>query len=202
MSPNRAHPPGRGISPAFHAGLAAVGAAGIVTDPHGSVIQANQAALTLFGLSAELAESRRLSEILPATPESIRNISGCLGRHKVATCQFDLHGEGRDVQHLGINCLLANDGSTNVLLFLIHPNKASTGVTGPFWQRLAAFDLSDSEMRVLVLMAEGLINKEVAALLHLKVWTVDKHVSTIIRKMQVASRTEACVRAIRDGLIW
>jgi DNA-binding CsgD family transcriptional regulator/tetratricopeptide (TPR) repeat protein len=51
--------------------------------------------------------------------------------------------------------------------------------------------LTDREMEVLGLLAEGLRNAEIAAGLHLSPKTVDHHVSAILAKLGVRSRTEA-----------
>jgi DNA-binding NarL/FixJ family response regulator len=51
--------------------------------------------------------------------------------------------------------------------------------------------LTDREMEVLGLLAEGLRNAEIAARLHLSAKTIDHHVSAILAKLGVRSRTEA-----------
>ena len=63
------------------------------------------------------------------------------------------------------------------------------------------FRLSIRENAVLVLMAEGLTDKEIALNLGMSPYTVNKHVGAILRKLNVASRTQAAVRALRSGLI-
>jgi DNA-binding NarL/FixJ family response regulator len=51
------------------------------------------------------------------------------------------------------------------------------------------------------MMAEGLGNKEIAWRLSLSEHTVKFHVSTIFAKLNAASRTEAVILGIRQGLI-
>ena len=63
------------------------------------------------------------------------------------------------------------------------------------------FGLSTRENEVLVLIAEGLADKEIALSLGMSPYTVNKHVGAILRKLNVASRTQAAVRALRFGLI-
>lgn len=61
--------------------------------------------------------------------------------------------------------------------------------------------LSDRELEVLDLIAEGLSNKLVAHRLGISEHTVKTHITSIFGKLGVASRTEAVSQAIRRGLI-
>jgi DNA-binding CsgD family transcriptional regulator len=61
--------------------------------------------------------------------------------------------------------------------------------------------LSKREKDVLLLMTDGLTNKEMALTLRVGVSTINKHVSHVLAKLAAASRTEACVRALRSNLI-
>jgi len=61
--------------------------------------------------------------------------------------------------------------------------------------------LTEREREVLALMAEGLSNKEIALRLKVKERTVEFHVGNILRKMEVASRVEAVVKAKERGII-
>ena len=62
-------------------------------------------------------------------------------------------------------------------------------------------DLSERELAVLRLLAEGLHNREVAAQLGISSRTVDRHCDNIYAKLGVGSRTEAVVRAISTKLL-
>ncbi|MFD7706006.1 response regulator [Streptomyces sp. NPDC059785] len=61
--------------------------------------------------------------------------------------------------------------------------------------------LTDRERDVLVLMAEGLGNSEIALRLHLGVGTVKGHVSSMFAKLEVSSRVQAVLAAERAGLL-
>lgn len=62
-------------------------------------------------------------------------------------------------------------------------------------------ELSDREQQVLLLMARGMKNPQIAEQLNIALSTVKFHISTIFKKLKVKSRTEAVVRAIEAGLI-
>ena len=61
-------------------------------------------------------------------------------------------------------------------------------------------DLTEREREVLVLMVEGLNNTQIAGRLGVSPSTVKSHVSNILSKLGVSSRTEAVTLALRNGL--
>jgi LuxR family maltose regulon positive regulatory protein len=61
--------------------------------------------------------------------------------------------------------------------------------------------LTTREMQVLALVTEGLSNREIATRLFIEVGTVKGHVHSILRKLEVDSRTKAGARARELGLI-
>jgi len=60
--------------------------------------------------------------------------------------------------------------------------------------------LTERELDVIRLIAQGLSNKEIAAKIFVAEWTVRTHVSNILAKLQLASRTQAALYAIRSGI--
>ncbi len=60
--------------------------------------------------------------------------------------------------------------------------------------------LTPRELDVLRLIAQGLSNKEIAAKIFVAEWTVRTHVSNILSKLHLASRTQAALHALRSGL--
>ena len=62
-------------------------------------------------------------------------------------------------------------------------------------------DLTERELEVLALMVEGLNNTQIAGKLTVSSSTVKSHVSNILSKLGVASRTEAVTLALRSRLI-
>ena len=61
--------------------------------------------------------------------------------------------------------------------------------------------LTKRELEVLILIANGMFNKEIAMKLNISERTVKNHISNIFKKIEVVDRTQAAVFAIRNGLI-
>lgn len=63
------------------------------------------------------------------------------------------------------------------------------------------FDLTERELEVLGLMVEGLNNPDIAERLYVSRSTVKFHVSSILSKLNAASRTEAVAMALKQKLV-
>jgi two-component system, NarL family, response regulator LiaR len=85
---------------------------------------------------------------------------------------------------------LQPDIARKVLQELSHPGKGAP-TTDPLTAR---------ELEVLRLISKGLSNKEIAAKIFVAEWTVRTHVSNILSKLHLASRTQAALYALRSGL--
>ena len=59
--------------------------------------------------------------------------------------------------------------------------------------------LSDTQMTILRLIADGFSNREIAERVHLSANTIKSHVQEIFRKLDVDNRVEAALRASREG---
>jgi|SRR5208282_6214322 len=62
-------------------------------------------------------------------------------------------------------------------------------------------EITSRETEVLRMLAEGLVNKDIAARLGISEHTVKFHISSILDKLGASTRTEAVTLAIRRGLI-
>lgn len=60
--------------------------------------------------------------------------------------------------------------------------------------------LTEREMTVLKLVAQGLSNQEISEELTISEWTVRTHVRNILAKLHLANRLQAALYAIREGL--
>ncbi len=76
---------------------------------------------------------------------------------------------------------------------LIHASQESDNLIGS--------DLTDREREVLVLMVEGLNNKQISERLFVSQSTAKSHVSNVLTKLNVNSRTEAVSFALKNKLV-
>ena len=61
--------------------------------------------------------------------------------------------------------------------------------------------LTPRELEVLGLLADGLTNRQIAARLVVSEHTVHRHVTNLLRKLDLPSRTAAAAFAVRSGLL-
>jgi DNA-binding NarL/FixJ family response regulator len=67
--------------------------------------------------------------------------------------------------------------------------------------QLPPVPLSDRELEVLKLIADGQPNQEIAEVLFIEPSTVRHHVSSILMKLQVDNRVQAAVHAVRNRMV-
>jgi NarL family two-component system response regulator LiaR len=73
-------------------------------------------------------------------------------------------------------------------------------ISRPASQPLTAEPLTEREVEVLQVLATGKSNQEIAAELMISEATVRTHVSNILGKLHLASRTQAALYALREGI--
>jgi NarL family two-component system response regulator YdfI len=114
----------------------------------------------------------------------------------------------------GVNAIIPRDtnpedlhlaiGAAEAGLVLLHPssvrNLAARRLQPPPFDHDVE-QLTAREREVLRLISEGLGNKEIAARLAISEHTAKFHISSILGKLSVASRTEAVSQGIKKGLI-
>lgn len=87
---------------------------------------------------------------------------------------------------------LSRELQKNLIMMLAEGSQADT---------LSFENLSPREREVLILVCEGLSNKQIAQRIYLSVRTVENHLANIYTKLEVESRTEAAVFALQQGWI-
>jgi NarL family two-component system response regulator LiaR len=80
--------------------------------------------------------------------------------------------------------------ASKVLYAIAHPAQAQP----------TSDPLTGRELEVLLLIAQGRSNREIAEKLVITEMTVRAHVSNILSKLHLASRTQAALYALREGL--
>ena len=116
--------------------------------------------------------------------------------------------------HGGANAVLSTDARPIEIFAALEAAAAGLTVLGEHERDLLLPDLDESgeenglaletlssrELEVLVLMAQGLANKNIADRLAISEHTVKFHVSSILAKLSVSSRTEAVTKGLKNGL--
>lgn len=84
----------------------------------------------------------------------------------------------------------------------LHPSiaqKLLTEIAGPTSQPPSGDPLTNREIEILQFIARGQSNQEIAEALVISVATVYTHVSNILSKLHLASRTQAALYALKEG---
>lgn len=97
---------------------------------------------------------------------------------------------GRDVLATAIDTIIGGDVYFPDLMTADEDTTASSNKNAII-ERLRS--LTPQQLRVLFMLREGLLNKQIAYELDVGATTVKKHVSEILRKLQVHSRTQAVI---------
>lgn len=61
--------------------------------------------------------------------------------------------------------------------------------------------LTKRELEILILLSEGMFNRQIAEICDIRERTVKNHISNIFKKIDVSDRTQAAVFAIRNNLL-
>ena len=103
----------------------------------------------------------------------------------------------------GIHIVASGEGmiAPSVTTRLIAKFRAADGQTGVLRDPAALDDLTEREHEVLILVAKGMTNGEIAAHLFLSEGTVKTHVKRIFAKLGLHDRTQAVIIAYEVGLV-
>ena len=139
----------------------------------------------------------------------IRDLHGCGRDHRSVLILTDNHDQTRNTLEDPAFTAIVSDqnigGPTCVLTQALRAVNRNERFLDPAiaWDPRDANSerLSERELEVLKLVADGLSNKEVGAALHLAASTVRDHMQSVMRKMNARSRTGAAVAGVRQGLL-
>jgi PAS domain S-box-containing protein len=186
---------------------------GIAIHHRGTILEANQAFATMFGY--ELSEVMGMHALDFAAAES-RDL---LLHHIVSAYQQPFEGTGlrKDgttfpVEVCGRPIPYQGRMATVAALRDLTERKRMEEALEEAREELEArvdrqmergnfYGLTFRELTVLHLVAAGKADKEIGSQLGVSPLTASKHLANILSKMSAASRTEACVRALREGLL-
>ena len=111
-----------------------------------------------------------------------------------------------------IGCIVKNEPIERILEALRTIAQGNTWISQTIVEQLMYFannghdklintHLTPREQEVLILIVEGKTNREIAVMLGISEHTAAKHVLEICTSLNVRSRTEAAVYALRNGLV-
>jgi DNA-binding NarL/FixJ family response regulator len=160
--------------------------------------------LNMPGMSGVEA-TRQISAVAPLTRVVVLTIS-------------DQDGDVMDAIFAGACGYLLKDSSIQDLIqgirsaavgeALISPSIAAkvlrrvrSTTSRPEIEKAIRAELSEREIEVLKLIANGKDNAQIAAELHISPKTVKNHISNILMKLQIGNRIQAAVYAVRSGIV-
>ena len=160
--------------------------------------------LNMSGMSGVEA-TRQITSISPLTRVVVLTISDQDGDVMDAI----LAGAcGYLLKDASIQDLIRGIGAAAVGESLISPTIASkvlrrvrSSSSQPEIERTIRAELSDREIEVLKLIANGKDNAMIAGELHISPKTVKNHISNILMKLQIDNRIQAAVFAVRSGIV-
>ena len=90
---------------------------------------------------------------------------------------------------------------TELIVIARPPAQVSVRVPTRIRSESGAATLSRREQEILALLADGLVNKQIAARLGISTNTVKTHLELLFEKLGVATRAEAVATAVKRGLL-
>ena len=173
-----------------------------------------------FGTLASLVSFARSTEldVIVIDSDSVHDLL----RERTSDAAIVLLAEVSDARSIarllrsGVRAILSRESAADDVLSAIYAaydglvllsTATADSLAGVFGDQLAEVDdelsegITSRETEVLRMLAEGLVNKDIAARLGISEHTVKFHISSILDKLGASTRTEAVTLGIRRGLI-
>lgn len=112
---------------------------------------------------------------------------------------YNLPAYRKEAKKIGAKGFINKEIEPEELLCILR--EIQTGIAHFPQENIFIEDLTDSEKRILQLLAEGLKRKEIATRLFLSERTISNHLQHIFEKLQVTSAVEAVTKAIQLGYL-
>jgi DNA-binding NarL/FixJ family response regulator len=173
--------------------------------PHIAIVDINLPAMNGQQVARQVAVEKLPTRIilLTAYDDALQKVQGITAGAS-AYCTKDIQPERLvDVVHSVVNDKYVVDGTEydgdGIAAWLqLHLDKSVT--IDPFSGDLQE-PLSQREMEILMCVARGLSNKEIANQLGISHQTVKNHVTAVLRKLGVEDRTQATLYALQHGWV-
>jgi DNA-binding NarL/FixJ family response regulator len=149
--------------------------------------------------------TRHISSIAPLTRVVMLTISDedndVIDAILAGACGYLLKDSSIDELMAGIRAASLGESliSPTIAAKVLQRIRAST--TQPELEKSIRAELSDREIEVLKLIANGKDNAMIAGELHISPKTVKNHISNILMKLQIDNRIQAAVYAVRSGIV-
>ncbi len=148
--------------------------------------------------SAEIKKKHPLIKIIVITSHNEeKEVEGCLSAGISAYCSKDIEPSKlitliKDV----MNGAMWFDPSVSDIVM-----KKTLGKKSETKHKKPLYNLTQRELRVLSLLAEGNSNNEIAQKMNISINTTKVHMCAILQKLSVDDRTQAAIKAIRENII-
>ena len=178
------------------------GTAILVKDVDGYCLYANRAAGELLDYVPTRIAGMHMTELGSADPSLIHHGFGRLLQEKVWIGRYPVIRRDGAIVMVAANAVtrVGGDGRVYAVEFLYPLQQRESLPTG--FHVHSPPDLTTSDRSLLQLMSEGLTDDQLAIVLGVGETTVEASVRGVLQKMDVASRTEACVRAFKSHLVY
>ncbi|HEX7083428.1 MAG TPA: response regulator transcription factor [Gaiellaceae bacterium] len=160
--------------------------------------------LNMPGISGVEA-TRQISMIAPLTRVLVLTISDqdsdVMDAILAGACGYLLKDASIDELLSGINAAAIGESLVSPIIAAKVLQRVRASSASLRDAELIQSELSDREIEVLKLIANGKDNAQIAADLHISPKTVKNHISNILMKLQIENRIQAAVYAVRSGIV-